>query len=222
MSELKNNQRHEKVLVIGAHNDDYIIGAGGTLSKLFKEGKEIYSIIFSYGEQGLLQLKREISVQIRVKESQASDKIIGIKKTYYLGLYEGSFRDSVKKTEVWEGLKRIILELNPSKIFTHSNDDAHPDHRAVHDIVLEIVDDMKSSVEVYTFQVWNLFSFQRKNKPQLIVDITQTFQDKRLAFYAHKSQQMVLWILMWNVYLQAILNGKRHKIKYAEVFYRER
>jgi LmbE family N-acetylglucosaminyl deacetylase len=218
----QNKNSNENIIVIGAHNDDYIIGAGGTLAKYSKEGKNIYSIIFSYGEMSLPQLKRKVSISTRVKESRLSDKIIGIKRNYYLGLIEGKFEEAIKRPEVYDGLLRMIIELKPTKIFMHSDDDAHPDHRAVNLIIKEILDKISFSGSVYTFQIWNFFSFKHANKPKLIVDIAETFEIKKKAFYSHKSQKMVIFTLMWNVYLQAILNGYKNKLKFVEVFYKER
>lgn len=212
----------ENILVIGAHNDDYIIGAGGTLAKYIKEGKEVFSIIFSYGEKGLPQLKRKYSVTTRVKESKASDKIIGIKKSYYLGISEGRFEEEFRKKETRESLKRMIKDVSPNKIFMHSTDDAHKDHRLVNHIIMDVLEEIRLDCDVYTFQIWNVFSFRKKDKPQLVVDITDTFGIKRTAFYAHKSQKLVLLSLTWNLYLQAILNGWKNDTRYAEVFYREK
>jgi LmbE family N-acetylglucosaminyl deacetylase len=45
------------VLVIVAHNDDHIIGAGGTLAKYAQEGKKVRTIIMSYGESSHPHLK---------------------------------------------------------------------------------------------------------------------------------------------------------------------
>jgi LmbE family N-acetylglucosaminyl deacetylase len=56
--------------------------------------------------------------------------------------------------------------------------------------------------------------------PKLVVDITDTLKTKVEAFRKHKSQVAAIFSLMWNIYLQAILNGFNNHVKYAEVFYK--
>ena len=48
--EEKIEKRKEAVLFLCAHNDDQLIGAGGTIAKYAKEGKKIVTIVFSFGE----------------------------------------------------------------------------------------------------------------------------------------------------------------------------
>lgn len=212
----------ENVVGFGAHNDDLLIGAGGTLAKYAKEGSRVISVIFSYGEMGLPQYKKKISISIRAKECRKANKILGISEVIYLGLEEGTFKDSNNRPKIEEAIRRILKRYKPKKVFTHSYDDAHPDHRAVSSVTTEILEKLRYKGEIFTYQVWNVLSFRNRNSPQLIVDITDTFKQKTEAFKAHKSQQMVLITLMWKVYLQAILNGVRNKVKFAEVFYKER
>ncbi|MEK6845367.1 MAG: PIG-L family deacetylase, partial [Nanoarchaeota archaeon] len=47
---LGTNPAPETVVVFGAHSDDFVIGAGGTIAKYQQEGKKILAVVFSYGE----------------------------------------------------------------------------------------------------------------------------------------------------------------------------
>jgi len=210
--------KQENILVICAHNDDQIIGAGGTLAKYSKLGKKINTLIFSFGENSHPHLKPSIIIKTRVAESHKSDKIIGGSGVYYLGLREGKFLYS--KKQVKYEIKKIIKQNKPSKIFTHSIDDPHPDHRAVFKIISEIANEIKNNCDIYSFGVWNPIKLRRRNVPKLVVDITNTFNKKIKAFKAHKSQKMAILPLMWNVYLKAMMNGWNNGVKYAEVFYK--
>ena len=40
----------KKILVVAAHPDDEVIGCGGTIAKLKKQGNEIYVLFVSDGE----------------------------------------------------------------------------------------------------------------------------------------------------------------------------
>ena len=56
----------------------------------------------------------------------------------FFGLKEGHFKDEFKEKKLKKKIKEFIKKKKPSKIFTHSKDDPHPDHKAVHNILMEI------------------------------------------------------------------------------------
>lgn len=205
------------ILTITAHNDDQIVGPGGALIKYAKQGKKFKTIIFSYGESSHLHLKPEVIADIRKKEALKSDKIMGGSGIEILGITEGTFNESFDM-KMEKRLMGMIRSEKPEKIFTHSKDDPHPDHRAVNAIVRRVLKKMNYSGDLYIFNVWNPISIRQRNKPKLVIDITDTFATKVKAFDAHKSQKLARWSLMWNVYLDAILKGLEYGHKYAEVF----
>ncbi|MGM5487836.1 MAG: PIG-L deacetylase family protein [Nanobdellota archaeon] len=207
-----------EILTIGAHNDDYIVGAGGTLARYRKEKKQFKSVIFSYGEMSHPHYKEKISIQMRVKESQKADKILGGSGLVYLGIKEGYFLEHKEKAK--EIIKRVIKDHSPEKIFTHSPQDPHPDHIAVNTIIMEVASELHFKGEIYSFDVWNIFNFKKNTKPQLVVNTEDTFKTKIEAFHAHKSQRMVFYVLTWHLYLKAFLNGLKHGHRYCEVFNR--
>ncbi|MFH1849793.1 MAG: PIG-L deacetylase family protein [archaeon] len=210
----------KNILVLCAHNDDQILGAGGTLAKFAKEGMKITTVIFSYGEGSHPWLKREEVIRMRVKECSEANKVIGGGDVIYLGLKEGLFNEEIEAKNIKEKIKRIILRKKPIKIFTHSIDDPHPNHQAVYKATLDIVGEIGHSCNVYSFNVWNIINIRKRNSPKLVVDITDTFRYKVEAFKCHKSQKPTRISLMWNVYFQAWLNGLKNNVRYAEVFYK--
>ncbi len=212
----------ESIIVFCAHNDDQLIGAGGTLAKYSKQGKNIIVVIFSYGESSHPWLKKKTTVKMRVRESKKADRIIGIKNTSYFGLKEGNFFRDIKKKNIENKIKRIILKNNPSKIFTHSVDDPHPDHRAVYNILAKIIDEISYKGELYSFEIWNPFNLKKREKPKLVVDISSAFDKKIKAIKLHKSQKISVISLLWNIYRKDFFNGLSNSCRYAEVFYKIR
>jgi LmbE family N-acetylglucosaminyl deacetylase len=210
----------ETVLVICAHNDDQIVGAGGTMVKYKKEGKKVKTIVFSYGEKSHPHLKRHVVRKERKKEGLKSDKVLGCDGIEFLDVPEGKFLKLKEQMEAREKLKAIIKKEKPSKIFTHNLDDPHPDHRAVLDTVMEVVKFLKYKGDLYSFNVWNPLNIRRRDSPKLVVDVSDTFRTKIKAFFVHQSQKGAIISLLWNVYFQAILNGMKNNVKYAEVFYK--
>lgn len=209
----------EKVIItIGAHNDDYVIGMGGTIARYIADGYRVINIICSYGELGMPHLKEDITREIRLKESLDADYVLGSKDIVYLGMKEGKFREEFKNHESF--LIKTINKYRPERIFTHSIDDPHPDHKEVYKEVIRIFDKLKYKPEVYSFDIWNIINLKKRNYPKLIIDITPYFKKKILSFKAHKSQKLVIIIHLWSLYVKAILNGIDSGYKFAEAFYR--
>lgn len=210
------------ILCFCAHNDDQVIGAGGTLAKYAKEGKEIYTYIFSYGESSHPHLQPKIIIKKRVKESQAADSLIGGNGIFHLGLKEGSFLEEVERKGFHKKIKEIIQKNRPAKIFTHSQDDPHPDHRAVNMVVREASKELEFGCEVYSFDIWNPLTTRARLSPMLVVDISDTFDKKIRAIKAHRSQKLALFTMIPATYIRAIVNGLKYHCRYAEVFYKIR
>ena len=208
------------VLIFCAHNDDQIIGAGGTLINYAHEGLSFKTIIFSFGRSSHPHLKEEFIIKTRVEESLRSDKMLGGSGIAYFGLKEGAFPEEFKKNRIKDKVRFIITQEKPVKIFTHSVDDPHPDHRAVYKLVKDVIEELPFHVDTYSFDIWNIWSLKRHQQPKMVVDITQSFQQKMKALRAHTSQKTAIWSLLWNIYVRAIVIGWDYGYKYAEVFYR--
>jgi len=76
---------------------------------------------------------------------------------------------------------------------------------------------------IYTFDVWNPWSFKSRIRPRIIVDISKFFGMKMEAIKAFKSQKIQMQIpLTGLVYVRAIFHGFMNNVRYAEVFHRLR
>jgi LmbE family N-acetylglucosaminyl deacetylase len=210
----------KNILVICAHPDDEVFGLGGTIAKYSKEGVKVDVIIFSYGEQSHPWLRKHFVIETRIKEQKAASEILGTRSTTFFGLREGYFQEDAKKRRVQSRLAAIIKKHKPKKIFTHSIDDPHPDHKMVHLSSLDALQKSKHKCDVYTFDVWNPINFMKRKKPKLYVDISKTFQKKLGALRCFRSQKASLISLLWSVYIRAITNGIENRTKFAEVFYK--
>ncbi len=207
----------ETILVLCAHPDDEVFGMGGTIAKYVNEGKKVVTVIFSYGEMAMPWLKPEEVQKVRQKESNAAAKIIGTHKTMFLGLKEGQMDNVSEATKTF--LAELIKKHQPEKIFTHSDDDPHLDHRAVHRLVCDVVKKVKYKGDFYAFDVWNPVTLKRRHAPKLYVDITSTFKDKLKASEVFETQKMQgRWPLIPALTIRAVMYGWFNKCKYAERF----
>jgi len=173
-------------MVFSAHSDDFVIGAGGTIAKYTAEGKKVIAVIFSYGEKSHVWLKEKIVQKMRVAETFEAGNILDC-KTFFFNLRESHFLEDFSKIE--SKLIELVNSSNPSKLFTHSNEDPHPDHRSVNKITLGIYEKLKNKPEVYIYSVWNPISFKTEY-PSLYMDISSTFSQKLAALRSFKSQKI--------------------------------
>ena len=223
MKKKKTKKKQQNILVFCAHSDDQILGPGGTLAKYAEEKKNICTVIFSYGEAGLPYFKRKVAVETRVKEAKKANEIIGGKDIYFFGLKEGRFPEEIKKKDIIKKIKKLMLEKKPEKIFTHSPEDAHPDHREVLKAVLEALDKARLKSDVYCFDVWNILSFKKSSLPRLYIDITHTIEKKREALKAFTSQKAAIFTLLWGVMIKSLIHGMHLKnSRFAERFFKIR
>lgn len=211
----------KSVVVFCAHSDDQVFGPGATLARYAQEGRTVYTIIFSYGEMTHPHMKDSYTASIRSKESYKADKILGGSGVSFLALKEGKFLEDEEQTH--HLLAEIIRDKRPAVIFTHSDEDAHPDHRAVYKAVLDTLNEMQYKCDVYSFDIWQLFNFKKsKYAPKLYVDVTHTFFLKIRALKEFKSQFVAMVALLWAVYVRALFHGLFRKGVFVERFFKVR
>lgn len=212
--------KKENVLVFCAHSDDQILGPGATLAKYAKEGKIIHTIILSYGISSLPWLRESVAKRTRIKEAKAADKVIGGSGVEFFDLKEGNFMDTCKTSGADKEIFKVLKKLKPSKIFVHTFEDPHPDHRATYNILIDSVKKARLKPEIFLFDVWNPFTLRKSHLPKMYVDVTDTFKIKLKALKCFPSQWSSMISLMWSVYSKALIHGFHiHRI-FAERFFK--
>ena len=67
-----------RALVLCAHDDDEVIGPGGTIRRLADAGVRVTTVIFANGNEGYLRLEeRDTIVERRRGERAVAQKILG-------------------------------------------------------------------------------------------------------------------------------------------------
>jgi len=115
----------ETVLAIGAHPDDVEIGVAGALVAHGASGHAVNILTLSRGAEGG-------RTEDRVAESQAAAALLGARL----------FMEDLEDTRIASGhptvgrIERVIDQVRPTLVYTHSVHDTHQDHRAVHEATL--------------------------------------------------------------------------------------
>lgn len=109
----------EVVLAVAAHPDDIELGAGGTLTAHRDAGDTIVLLTASRGEGD------------RTREAQVAASMLGAR------LVIESFSDSaIVDGEAVPVIERVVAEVSPSIVYTHSSHDRQHTHRAVHEATI--------------------------------------------------------------------------------------
>ena len=219
----KSKSKKETILVFSAHTDDFVIGAGGTIREYTKEGKKIIAVVFSLGEKSHVWLKDKVIKDLRKEETIDSAKLLDC-NLVFLDLKDQNIYPEYKEQKVEKKLLKLIEKEKPTKIFTHSGEDPHPDHRTINKITLEIYEKLnkkRKKPEIYIYSVWNPVSFNTQH-PALYVNITKTFGIKLKALKMFKSQQIHVAYPTVLLIHRAITEGFKVKGKFAEKFFRIR
>jgi LmbE family N-acetylglucosaminyl deacetylase/CheY-like chemotaxis protein len=128
----------ESVLAIGAHPDDVEIGVGGILLRHAAAGHDVAVLTLTGGEEGG-------TPEQRAQESERAAELMSAHL----------FHVDLTDTSVSEGgatiaaIKRVIDEVLPSTIYTHTARDVHQDHRNVHHATLVAA---RGVARVYCYQ----------------------------------------------------------------------
>lgn len=212
------DRRKETIMFLGAHSDDTILGGGGTMAKYVNEGKNVISIIFSFGEKSHPWLQRKHTIEMRVNEAKEAVRVLGYTQVLFFGLAEGKFPKEIKEKGILDKLRKLVDIHKPTKIFTHSIDDPHPDHRAVYKATMDMLNKKRYTGDVYSYNVWNPANFLKRGEPKLVVDISETFSLKIRALKAFRSQKIALIQLIPVTFVRAVRNGIFNGCRFAEVF----
>jgi len=113
------------VLAVGAHPDDVELGVGATLAAHRAAGDPVVVLTLSRGASGGAAADRR-------HEALAAAEVIGAR------LFLEDLPDTqIPVAEPTVGIiERVVAEVRPAVVYTHSAHDRHQDHRAVHQAVM--------------------------------------------------------------------------------------
>ncbi len=175
------------ILAIFAHPDDVELTVGGTLLKMKHLGYRTGAVDVTRGEMGTRG-----TPEGRAAEAEEAARILKLDVRENLGLADGHvFVTDDERTP----LVRVLRRLKPKVILTHQEDDPHPDHNHIAQLVREsarLASMMRYDEETGGDKIpvpnvaHNVFS--RRFVPSFIVDISDFLDDKMAAIRAYRSQ----------------------------------
>lgn len=178
------------IIVFAVHPDDAELGCSGTILKHIAMGKKVGIIDLTQGELGT-----NGTAKTRGAEAALSAKILGLDVRMNLGMRDGFFRND---EEHQLQIVRILRKYQPEIIITNALHDRHPDHGRAGDLIndaafLSGLSKVKTEYEGKQQQEWRprlLLQFiqDRYIKPDILIDITEFWEQKMKSVLAYKSQ----------------------------------
>ncbi len=189
-----------RTLIIAAHPDDEVLGCGGTIARLFREGHDVFIAIL--GEGITSRAKRgEVSNQTEVialhKKSRQIAKLLGAKDLVLHQFPDNRF-DTVPLLDIVKVIEDLISTFSPEIIYTHHGGDLNVDHTIVHRAVLTATRPMKERPvrEIYVFEVpssteWAFHQFEPHFRPNVFMEISETLSLKIKAMSLYKTESRI-------------------------------
>lgn len=189
----------KRILCIQPHYDDNDIGAAGILTKLAKNGTEIIYLTVTNDLMGVVDdtLTDEQAAQALKRDQFAAAKIVGVKEQYWLGYPDAG---EYNYFDVRRDLLKHIRMIKPDFVFTCDpwlTYEGHRDHiqtglatvEAVMFAGLTKIASSDSEVDsAYEGHSINGIAFYFTREPNVIADITSTWEDKICALQCYEAQ----------------------------------
>jgi LmbE family N-acetylglucosaminyl deacetylase len=119
------------ILVVAAHPDDEVLGAGGTIAQHVTRDGAVYVAILAEGASVQFPDAPEM---IAVKQSQAlkAAEVLGVKDVFF-----GNFPDQQLDThpfmQITGFIEELVRKIHPNVVYTHHFSELNRDHRVAYE-----------------------------------------------------------------------------------------
>jgi LmbE family N-acetylglucosaminyl deacetylase len=178
----------ETVLVVGAHPDDEVLGAGGAMARHADAGDEVHALIVTegttqqYDDEDLIERKR--------RHARACADRLGATGVRFGDLPDMRL-DDVPHVEVNAVVEAACEAVDPDVVYTHSRREVNRDHVAVHDSTLVATRPGSGVSTVLAYETPSSTEWTPRTdgfEPDLFVDIEGHLETKIEAFEAYETE----------------------------------
>ena len=185
----------KRVLVVAAHPDDEILGCGGTVARLVKEGCHVCTLILGEGvtsrDAKRDRAKRGKEIETLKKQAREANKRLGVRNVVLGDLPDNRF-DTVPMLDIIKTVEGVKKEFRPDVVYTHFWGDLNIDHRITYNAVLTACRPVKGETvkEIYSFEAPSSTEWNHPDEfqPDTFVDITGTLDVKIKALKCYGTE----------------------------------
>lgn len=125
----------KKVLIIAPHADDEVLGCGATMSKLAKDGNEVYVLVCTNASVGAPELfSAGIIEQVRTEAIDAHE-VLGVKETYFLE-FPAPVLDQYPRYKMSNEIAAVVRRIGADTVYIPHRGDCHKDHSIIHECAM--------------------------------------------------------------------------------------
>ena len=192
------------ILVILAHPDDPEFFCGATIAEWAQQGNKVSYCLLTKGDKGVNDhFDGNVDIRsLRISEQRVAASILGVGEIDYLNYEDGYLQPTMElRKEVTRIIRKkkpqIVVTCDPTHYFFRNDYINHPDHRAAGQVVLDAVfpasqnplyfSDLLADERLQPHHVEEVWLSLPK-EPNLILDVTATWEQKMRALLEHRSQ----------------------------------
>lgn len=181
------------VLVVVAHPDDEVLGAGGTIARHAGEGESVHVVMVADGETSRPG-HGDDARQKRGAASAAAAKVLGTRPPILFGLPDQRL-DTIPLLDITQRIEAVIEQVKPVTIYTHHPHDLNLDHCIVCRAVMTACRPVPGHPvrAIYAFETpssteWAAPVAATSFQPRYFVDISDTLAKKQSALSCYEAE----------------------------------
>ncbi len=179
------------VLGLAAHPDDVELSAGGTMCLLVHQGYQVGIVDFTRGELG-----SRGTPEGRQEEAQVASQIMGLTVRENLGIPDGNIANT-KENQL--KVIRVVRRYRPHVVLVNAHECRHPDHCAAAQLSVDaffysglrkVETEEEDGTPQEPWRPHHVLHYMQSAlfEPNLIVDVSTTWEQRMRAMRAFKSQ----------------------------------
>ena len=186
-----------RILVIAAHPDDEVLGAGATIARHALRGIAVDIQILGEGitSRSLAEAPQQTQNLLQLREdAERAAILMGARPPRLEGLPDNQF-DTVPLLDIIKLVESEIDRVKPEVIYTHHPADLNIDHRLTFQAVLTATRTLSDTgiKRLYSFEIpssteWSFGQFDPPFRPTTFVDISSTLEVKLQAMGCYQGE----------------------------------
>ena len=211
----------KKILIVVAHPDDELLGAGGTLKKHLLNRDDVRVIILSKGKTSRDNFKFREILKLN-NETNKALKFLGVKKYKIFDFPDNKF-DTVSLISIIKTIEEFKKDFRPNRVYTHFLNDLNIDHRITAEATITAFRPLPNEIctEILSFEIPSSTDLmEKKFSPNYFIDISKTINSKikALSFYKSEMKRSPHPRSLNNIKAMSIFRGNQFGVKSAEAF----
>lgn len=185
-----------RVLIVAAHPDDEVLGAGGTIAALAAT-HEVRILILGEGVSARYARRGQASardLQRLRTQARVAARLLGAAGVECSGLPDNRF-DQVALLDIVKCVEQALARMKPTVVYTHHPGDLNIDHQLTFRAVLTATRPLPDAGvrELYAFEIpssseWSFHRTGPAFQPTMFVNITRTLEKKIRALQVYRGE----------------------------------